>query len=70
MIAAYNSVLLGESKNFFEFVTWPPICSIIHLSQIVAKWQFQRNFEAYLKVHCYMELSLNFKAFKCMTSPE
>ena len=46
----------------FDFVPWPPFCSITHLSKKVAKCK--ENCETNLKLHCVMKLSLSYKVFR------
>ena len=68
MIAAYNSVLLGKSQNF----------SLGHLFtekyDATKMWPSDKFKDTlrlrYLKVHCYMQLSLKLTVYRCMASSE
>ena len=39
--------------TFFDFVTWPPFCSITHISKRCPSDKVKENYEANLNVQCY-----------------
>ena len=61
---ALNYNIINHAPTFFDFVTWPPFCSITHLSKKWPSDKVKENFETNLKVHCVMQLSLSYEVFR------
>ena len=58
-IAIGNTVYFFVSVTIFvDFVTWPPFCSITHLSERWPSDKVKEICATNLKVHCVMQLSL------------